>query len=394
MFSSEFIGSDYFPNQNPEQNQPSCGLARYKSAPSSFLAALLESNNNTDNSSSGDESEAFFSALMSGPTRDLNQKSSNNDDDDSWQYDHHHNMIIKQEESEPRPGSVNGQMGYETAVSGGGGCIVGSYSVGIENQVNNNNNNNNNNNGDGGGGASLVRQSSSPAGFFNGFSVMGDVGNYRTVHNQPKSNDNSMSNHHISFSSAPSSSTRFMPTIPENGNNNPENGQLRNGSSNNANARDFDPVFPHDTWNEPSFSNGLKRNRDGETRMFSNFNNGESRKNSSGLVHHLSLPKTSSEMAEVENLLQFRPETTTPCQVRAKRGCATHPRSIAERMRRTRISEKMKKLQDLFPNMDKQTSTADMLDMAVDYIKDLQKQVETLADTKAKCICSSKNKLT
>ena len=40
-------------------------------------------------------------------------------------------------------------------------------------------------------------------------------------------------------------------------------------------------------------------------------------------------------------------------KVRAKRGCATHPRSIAERERRTRISEKLRKLQDLVPNMDK-----------------------------------------
>eukprot|EP00250_Pteridium_aquilinum_P008657 c18108_g2_i1 orf=1-1362(-) len=43
-----------------------------------------------------------------------------------------------------------------------------------------------------------------------------------------------------------------------------------------------------------------------------------------------------------------------PCRTRAKRGCATHPRSIAERVRRTKISERMKKLQDLVPNMDKQ----------------------------------------
>ncbi|KAI3793719.1 hypothetical protein L1987_36340 [Smallanthus sonchifolius] len=45
-------------------------------------------------------------------------------------------------------------------------------------------------------------------------------------------------------------------------------------------------------------------------------------------------------------------------------------------VRRTRISERMRKLQDLVPNMDKQTSTADMLDLAVDYIKELQNQVE------------------
>lgn len=60
--------------------------------------------------------------------------------------------------------------------------------------------------------------------------------------------------------------------------------------------------------------------------------NGEARKKSSGLVSHFSLPKTSNEMAAVENFLHFQQETTIPCQVRAKRGFATHPRSIAERV--------------------------------------------------------------
>ncbi|KAL0425585.1 UNVERIFIED_CONTAM: hypothetical protein Sradi_1093300 [Sesamum radiatum] len=41
----QFMGSDLFHNQS----QQSCGLARYRSAPSSFLAALLDST--TDNSS-------------------------------------------------------------------------------------------------------------------------------------------------------------------------------------------------------------------------------------------------------------------------------------------------------------------------------------------------------
>ncbi|GMP41819.1 hypothetical protein CsSME_00011785 [Camellia sinensis var. sinensis] len=96
-------------------------------------------------------------------------------------------------------------------------------------------------------------------------------------------------------------------------------------------------------------------------------------------------------MAAVEKFLQFQ-QDSVPCKIRAKRGCATHPRSIAERMRRTRISERMRKLQELFPNMDKQTNTADMLDLAVEYIKDLQKQVKTLTGTRAKCTCSSKQK--
>lgn len=44
-----------------------------------------------------------------------------------------------------------------------------------------------------------------------------------------------------------------------------------------------------------------------------------------------SLPQTSLEMATVEKLLQMQPDSV-PCKIRAKRGCATHPRSIAERV--------------------------------------------------------------
>ncbi|GFP81272.1 transcription factor bhlh80 [Phtheirospermum japonicum] len=75
---------------------------------------------------------------------------------------------------------------------------------------------------------------------------------------------------------------------------------------------------------------------------------------------------------EMEKLL----EESVMCKTRAKRGCATHPRSIAERVRRTRISDRIRKLQDLVPNMDKQTNTADMLEEAVAYVKFLQRQIQ------------------
>jgi hypothetical protein len=69
------------------------------------------------------------------------------------------------------------------------------------------------------------------------------------------------------------------------------------------------------------------------------------------LSHHLSLPRKSSEMFIVENLVQF--PDSVPSSIRAKRGFATHPRSLAERVRRTRISERMRKLQEVVPNIDK-----------------------------------------
>ncbi|XP_050215296.1 transcription factor bHLH80 [Mercurialis annua] len=86
---------------------------------------------------------------------------------------------------------------------------------------------------------------------------------------------------------------------------------------------------------------------------------------------------------EMEKLLQ----DSVPCRIRAKRGCATHPRSIAERVRRTRISDRIRKLQELVPNMDKQTNTADMLDEAVEYVKFLQKKIQELTEQQRKCTC-------
>ncbi|XP_010242689.1 PREDICTED: transcription factor bHLH80 [Nelumbo nucifera] len=82
---------------------------------------------------------------------------------------------------------------------------------------------------------------------------------------------------------------------------------------------------------------------------------------------------------------------SVPCRVRAKRGCATHPRSIAERVRRTRISDRIRKLQELVPNMDKQTNTADMLEEAVEYVKYLQKQIQELSEYQRNCKCTNKD---
>ncbi|URE00557.1 Helix-loop-helix DNA-binding domain [Musa troglodytarum] len=62
-------------------------------------------------------------------------------------------------------------------------------------------------------------------------------------------------------------------------------------------------------------------------------------------------------------------------RVRARRGQATDPHSIAERLRRERIAERMKALQELVPNGNK-TDKALMLDEIIDYVKFLQLQVK------------------
>nr|WQQ41782.1 bHLH40 protein [Camellia japonica] len=65
-------------------------------------------------------------------------------------------------------------------------------------------------------------------------------------------------------------------------------------------------------------------------------------------------------------------------RVRARRGQATDPHSIAERLRRERIAERMKSLQELVPNGNK-TDKASMLDEIIDYVKFLQLQVKVLS---------------
>ncbi|XP_042516925.1 transcription factor UNE12 [Macadamia integrifolia] len=65
-------------------------------------------------------------------------------------------------------------------------------------------------------------------------------------------------------------------------------------------------------------------------------------------------------------------------RVRARRGQATDPHSIAERLRRERIAERMKALQELVPNSNK-TDRAAMLDEIVDYVKFLRLQVKVLS---------------
>nr|AEJ88334.1 putative MYC protein [Tamarix hispida] len=85
-----------------------------------------------------------------------------------------------------------------------------------------------------------------------------------------------------------------------------------------------------------------KRSREDDSAKF-----GHQLKEEQG--EHISAGAGSLFDLEMDKML----EDSVPCRVRAKRGCATHPRSIAERVRRTRISDRIRKLQELVPNMDK-----------------------------------------
>ncbi|XP_028757911.1 transcription factor BEE 1-like [Neltuma alba] len=65
--------------------------------------------------------------------------------------------------------------------------------------------------------------------------------------------------------------------------------------------------------------------------------------------------------------------------VRAKRGQATDSHSLAERVRRERINEKLRYLQDLVPGCYKAMGMAVMLDVIINYVLSLQQQIEFLS---------------
>ncbi|KAK7257857.1 hypothetical protein RIF29_32134 [Crotalaria pallida] len=249
--------------------------------------------------------------------------------------------------------------------------------------------------------SSLIRHGSSPAGLFSNINL---EGGYAAIRGMGAAGAASSTSEEANFSpavrlkNAPSFSTGLLSSRAEIGNTSIKQNDPDSEAFAESQGDDFIAGFPVGPWDDSSGIaeniSGIKRPREDEdVKPFSGLNAAETQNETGGqpsapLAHQLSMPNTSLEMAAIEKFLQST--DSVPFKIRAKRGCATHPRSIAERVRRTKISERMRKLQDLVPNMDNQTNTADMLDLAVEYIKDLQKQVQTLSESRAKCTCSHK----
>ncbi|KAM1589668.1 hypothetical protein ACFX10_028535 [Malus domestica] len=404
--AAEFMDSNIFHQQHPQQQQSS-GLTRYQSAPNSFLMEQMDNNGGGTQylrylQPSSPEVETVLARFISS----CNEPDQRDNGVQQHQFEIQERPVnVKGEAGDSVSEHINGysnstHMMYQApqgqqAHGLDSSSFAGVNSTAMENSmmqlkigVGNRSNH--------------VRQSSSPAGVFpnstvdDGFNVMKDSAGYRAGNgtNGEASPSTSRFGNQLSFSSRQSSYSGRMPRIAED-----ENGNLGEGSQSqpdhslgNANGSNspYQSSFPDDSLDDSSF-NDLKRARDNDGNKFSTSTAFESQNNdfrhrNLGLTQHLRFPNH-FEMPAMEKYLQF--EDSIPRKIRAKRGFATHPRSIAERMRRTRISERMKKLQELFPNMDKQTNTAEMLDLAVGFIKDLQKQVKTLKDTKAKCSCSS-----
>ncbi|PUZ77271.1 hypothetical protein GQ55_1G357200 [Panicum hallii var. hallii] len=83
--------------------------------------------------------------------------------------------------------------------------------------------------------------------------------------------------------------------------------------------------------------------------------------------------------AEAASTAAAAGQKTDYIHVRARRGQATDSHSLAERVRRERISERMRYLQELVPGCSKVTGKAGMLDEIINYVQSLQKQVEFLS---------------
>ncbi|CAI9100100.1 OLC1v1037032C1 [Oldenlandia corymbosa var. corymbosa] len=345
-------------------NQNGSGLLRFRSAPSSFLENFTDGIG--ESAKTSDENSGLTSGLCS----------ANNGNGYSV-----NSQLPPQYPTSTPVGSVNG--GYRMV-----------NSLGMEHH---------HNQGQYKIGSSLMRQNTSPAELFSHLSAQTGYAKIRGARRHRAANGTSshgftsnMLSEPMNFPSGLHSTLGMLSRISEVENETGGIGEDEKIGITNGNNSQFDHGsggLPFGSWNNPSkFAEnftGLKRelDLDADDNMFSDTQGGEPRHQPQILSHHLSLPKTSAELAAMEKLFQF--SDTVPCKIRAKRGCATHPRSIAERVRRTRISERMRKLQELVPNMDKQTNTAGMLDLAVDYIKDLQKQYKKLSEIRAKCKCSA-----
>ncbi|XP_078442989.1 transcription factor bHLH130-like [Wolffia australiana] len=349
LAKDEAVASPHYQQQQQHQQQSSSGLLRYRSAPSSLLGEMCE--DMLPQRSSGPETESLLLKFMSPPLRD--------------------NM-------EAKPSTTSSATRSAQYMN-----MVGQEATAAFQQPSD------------GGFSALLRHSSSPPDLFshpdvnnNGYESIRSMSGFRLASDSTDEPRGRLKGQ-ISFTVRPSPSSALMPQIPEIrreslGETSVDAVGRRQSSDT---GRSFFPGFPVASWEDPSLLSHSFVNLKRTSNYLEPQNDEDVRSSFSGLSPHFSLPKTTPDMG---GLLQF--QDSAPCKIRAKRGCATHPRSIAERERRTRISERMRKLQELVPNMDKQTNTADMLELALEYIKNLQKQVKGLSESRASCTCYSKQK--
>ncbi|CAA2965568.1 transcription factor bHLH122-like [Olea europaea subsp. europaea] len=409
------------------QQQVGSGLKRYRSAPSSYLTSLSDITS-TSGGFEGDDFDQIFNARVSSPeTQQIFERFMNSVDTIGHNYSsnmslqsqsqsqfvqpiknetdvHQPQQLLQKQKSNDY--SSASQMTYQTHSSGNASSSMDNSFSRLHGSINSDRVAHMRMDG-GVCSSNLIRQSSMPAGLFANINIDNEFGAIRSLGNfeagnsgraEALSSSASRFKNQMVYPSMQRSSLGMMIPISEIGSK--SIGETRPGDGHfqedRANDDNYATGFPEVSWNDSSMLSDyfMKGLGDDETKTASNINVSDDQNSEGGnrpttlLSHHLSLPSSTAEMSAMEKMWQ----ESVPCKIRAKRGCATHPRSIAERVRRTRISERMRKLQELVPNMERQTNTSDMLDLAVDYIKDLQTQVKTLSDKHAKCSCSAKLK--
>ncbi|KAK4773581.1 hypothetical protein SAY87_028600 [Trapa incisa] len=364
--------------QQEEKTTNNPGLTRYRSAPSSYFTDLLDTDfyHEILHQPSSPETERIPGGLMPRPRDDAGGSQPEHLGPDKFKAE----IYQKQPKQEEQPQLSS----YPTSASTSQNYCQSSSHVLLPSQSMEYMAAAVSSMGDGSAPTGLVRQSSSPAGLLlgnlnsiEGYGALRVMGSLGTSPREKSYSPATMFGNPMNYLSAGQAcSSVHMSPIAEVGNkdaekslDSPDGGGFDEGHGNN-----YDRGYPLGSWDDSSGLNAL------EAEEMQG-----SRGSPTSLARHMSLPNSSSE---IDRLLQI--QDSVPCKIRAKRGFATHPRSIAERVRRTKISERIRKLQDLVPSMDKQTNTAEMLDSAVEYIKDLQEQVKILSDSKSKCVCSNR----
>ncbi|KAM1538990.1 hypothetical protein ACFX15_003558 [Malus domestica] len=134
------------------------------------------------------------------------------------------------------------------------------------------------------------------------------------------------------------------------------------------------PISP-----SPTSTKGAEVNENSNTKRSKPSENNGNDQNGSVKAEEDAKGSTSSD----EKQTKTGPKPPEPpkdyIHVRARRGQATDSHSLAERVRREKISERMKLLQDLVPGCNKVTGKALMLDEIINYVQSLQRQVEFLS---------------
>ncbi|KAG8661547.1 transcription factor BEE 3 [Manihot esculenta] len=102
--------------------------------------------------------------------------------------------------------------------------------------------------------------------------------------------------------------------------------------------------------------------------------------NSSSLqVSQIGKGKTSSRRGRRDKAKKEEKKLKEVVHVRARRGEATDSHSLAERVRRGKINEKIRCLQEIVPGCSKTMGMAIMLDEIINYVRSLQNQIEFLS---------------